>query len=261
GPGAYCTQFAMERTIGDLGQEVKQPSNPYANLAQRALRRAQVNALKSIYPEIDTDDAGYKLPQGAKDMGEGLVVLRPRSSKLHWGTGREQFLLQGQFGNNPVCQWGRLRLPNGQIARSRFCEVDLFRKRKPRHTRNVQLWYSGEKEYGEVWYYFINDGRSHEGDDPESDHSDSGLIGYAMVSLYSRPDPVLLRDSYDALWACEYLGADNLHIVRIKDIRSVVSMQPLPALPDEPEGQWFVVQKPGIDEPILTGHEEDMAAV
>ncbi|KAJ3744113.1 hypothetical protein DFH05DRAFT_1398066 [Lentinula detonsa] len=120
---------------------------------------------------------------------------------------------------------------------------------------------SGEKEYGEVWYYFINDGRSHEGDDPESDHSDSGLIGYAMVSLYSRPDPVLLRDSYDALWACEYLGADNLHIVRIKDIRSVVSMQPLPALPDEPEGQWFVVQKPGIDEPILTGHEEDMAAV
>ncbi|KAJ3779580.1 hypothetical protein GGU10DRAFT_255649, partial [Lentinula aff. detonsa] len=122
GPGAYCTQFAMERTIGDLGQEVKQPSNPYANLAQRALRRAQVNALKSIYPEIDTDDAGYKLPQGAKDMGEGLVVLRPRSSKLHWGTGREQFLLQGQFGNNPVCQWGRLRLPNGQIARSRFCE-------------------------------------------------------------------------------------------------------------------------------------------
>ncbi|KAJ3744114.1 hypothetical protein DFH05DRAFT_1153229 [Lentinula detonsa] len=109
----------------------------------KALRRAQVNALKSIYPEIDTDDAGYKLPQGAKDMGEGLVVLRPRSSKLHWGTGREQFLLQGQFGNNPVCQWGRLCLPNGQIARSRFCEVDLFRKRKPRHTRNVQLWYSG----------------------------------------------------------------------------------------------------------------------
>jgi hypothetical protein len=27
----------MERTIGNLGQEIWQPSNPFANLAQRAL--------------------------------------------------------------------------------------------------------------------------------------------------------------------------------------------------------------------------------
>lgn len=54
GPGAYSTQFTMERTIGDLGQEIRQPSNPFANLARRALRRSQVNALKSMYPDLDT---------------------------------------------------------------------------------------------------------------------------------------------------------------------------------------------------------------
>jgi len=39
GPGAYTTQFTMERMIGNLGQEIWQPSNPFANLARRALQR------------------------------------------------------------------------------------------------------------------------------------------------------------------------------------------------------------------------------
>ena len=34
GPHAYYAQWTMERAIGDLGQEVKQPSNPFANLSQ-----------------------------------------------------------------------------------------------------------------------------------------------------------------------------------------------------------------------------------
>jgi len=32
GPGAYTTQFTMEHTIGNLGQEIWQLSNPFANL-------------------------------------------------------------------------------------------------------------------------------------------------------------------------------------------------------------------------------------
>ena len=63
GPGAYTTQFTMERTIGNLGQEIRQPSNPFANLARRALQRSQVNALKSIYPELDLKSK-YQLPKG-----------------------------------------------------------------------------------------------------------------------------------------------------------------------------------------------------
>ncbi|KAF8989523.1 hypothetical protein BDZ89DRAFT_974694, partial [Hymenopellis radicata] len=35
GPGAYYTQFALERTIGNIGQEVHQPSQPFSNMSQR----------------------------------------------------------------------------------------------------------------------------------------------------------------------------------------------------------------------------------
>jgi hypothetical protein len=67
----------MEHTIGNLGQEIRQPSNPFANLAQRALQRSQVNALKSIYPELDPKST-FQLPRGAMDVGEGYIMLRPR---------------------------------------------------------------------------------------------------------------------------------------------------------------------------------------
>lgn len=82
--------------------------------------------------------------------------------------------------------------------------------------------------------------------------------GLAMISLYQKPDPVLYEESYQTLWACEYMGSQNLHIVPIEKIASVVSMQPLPALPNEPQGRWFTVEKPGLDNAIITGHEEDM---
>ena len=43
----------MERTIGNLGEEIRQPSNPFANLSQRGLRRSQVNALKAMIPDLE----------------------------------------------------------------------------------------------------------------------------------------------------------------------------------------------------------------
>lgn len=38
GPGAGYTQWPMERTIGNLGEEIRQPSQPFANLAERGTR-------------------------------------------------------------------------------------------------------------------------------------------------------------------------------------------------------------------------------
>ncbi|KAJ7240824.1 hypothetical protein B0H12DRAFT_968763, partial [Mycena haematopus] len=35
GPGAYHSQWTMERTIGNLGEEMKQDSDPYTNLSRR----------------------------------------------------------------------------------------------------------------------------------------------------------------------------------------------------------------------------------
>ncbi|KAE9386487.1 hypothetical protein BT96DRAFT_839205 [Gymnopus androsaceus JB14] len=85
----------MERTIGDLSQEIKQPSNPYGNLAERNLRCARTNALKIICPNVDPDQ-GYTLPRNSVLMGEGLVLLRPRERSRGLATNNEETLLLQQ---------------------------------------------------------------------------------------------------------------------------------------------------------------------
>ncbi|KIK00373.1 hypothetical protein K443DRAFT_100538 [Laccaria amethystina LaAM-08-1] len=44
GPGAYICQYTREHTIGDLGQQIQQPSDPYANICKNSLLLCQANA-------------------------------------------------------------------------------------------------------------------------------------------------------------------------------------------------------------------------
>lgn len=74
GPECYYSQWTMERTIGNLGEEIEQPSNPYTNLSRRGLLRSQTNALRVMIPGLDKDPD--RLPRGALDLGGGLVLLR-----------------------------------------------------------------------------------------------------------------------------------------------------------------------------------------
>jgi hypothetical protein len=117
GPGAYSTQFTMERTIGNLGQEIWQPSNPFANLAWRALRRSQVNALKTIYPDLDPK-AGFRLPKSAINLGSGYIVLRPRDRYPTQIPEPAAGVISQAVNLSKIRRWGRVRLPNGQVARS-----------------------------------------------------------------------------------------------------------------------------------------------
>ena len=137
GPGAYTTQFTMERTIGDLGQEIQQPSNPFANLAQRALQRSQVNALKSIYPELDPK-SGFQLPKGAMDIGGGYIMLQPRDKIPAEIPGRPAEVLSQAINTSRIRRWGRARLPNGQVARSLWSERRRA-SQKVRVSRNVKV--------------------------------------------------------------------------------------------------------------------------
>jgi hypothetical protein len=111
----------MERTIGNLGQEIRQPSNPFANLAQRAIRRSQVNALKSIYPDLDST-AGFHLPKSATDLGNGYIVLRPRDKYPAQIPEPAANILSQAINLSKIRRWGRVRLPNGQVARSLWSE-------------------------------------------------------------------------------------------------------------------------------------------
>ena len=148
GPGVYYTQWTMERTIGNLGEEIKQPSNPFANLSQRGILRSQINALKAMIPDLEPDSD--HLPRGANDIGDEYVLLRARDATAYMIDGNEGAAIQnfyqeqgfGDFDESwfpHIVRWARLRLPNGQIARSAWKE-----KLKPleqvRMARNVKVF-------------------------------------------------------------------------------------------------------------------------
>lgn len=130
GPGVYYTQWTIERTIGNLGEEIKQPSKPYANLSQRGVRRSQVNALKAMIPDLEQDT--NKLPRGAIDVGNGYILLRARDETAQKIHGAERMAILTYFQSVVddieidqhlrITRWSRLRLPNGQIARSAWKE-------------------------------------------------------------------------------------------------------------------------------------------
>lgn len=110
----------------------------------------------------------------------------------------------------------------------------------------VQFKLNLKVEFGEVQFYFFN-----------IDADDDGQqIAYALVSKYGPPDQQMLDESLHTLHACEYLGSNDLVAIPVTSIISVISMQPLPALPGDRENLWFVVEKSGLDDVELTGYNE-----
>lgn len=146
GPGIIASQWTMERAIGDFTGEIRLPSNPYANLSRRAARRCQVNALKAMVPDLEQPSEG--IPRGAKDLGDGYILLRAREKNPSIVSGLEAIALRDYCSDNgqplpdtysfKITRWARLRLPTGQVSRSAWKE-----KLKPvsqvRMARNVKV--------------------------------------------------------------------------------------------------------------------------
>ena len=47
---------------------------------------------------------------------------------------------------------------------------------------------------------------------------------------------------------------DNLSVIPVTSILSVISMQPLPKVDGDPDGLFFIVEKSGLDDVELTGY-------
>lgn len=137
GPGTYLTQFTMERAIGDLGGDIRQPSNIYGNLCQITLRQSQLNALKTLCPELDSE--ANTSPAHSMDLGLGFILLRPRDRRFVKIHGPGGVRVQEVIGRDTLRRWGRLRLPNGQVARSLYKETSSTRENQ-RISRNVKVW-------------------------------------------------------------------------------------------------------------------------
>lgn len=257
GPPALYTQWTMERTIGNLGEEIRQPSNPFSNLSERGLRRARVNALKAIIPDLDPPQSP---PTNSINVSSGYRLLHPTDTTQRplrdcEGEALKKYLMsQGvQFSElwKPLAtRWARLQLPTGQISRSHWKE-SLKPLAKLRIARMVKLDFEGQERFAEVIFYFR--------------HQVNNIAQtLALVSLLSLPDQNFLKVSYGTLVVCSHLGDDGLVVVPVTSIRSVIALPPLPPTTEEiakglteaDRNRFFVSEKPGLDVVHLGGADE-----
>jgi hypothetical protein len=122
--------------IGNLGGEFCQDCDPYANIAQRGVLRAQLNSIIAMFPNLamDKDDL---LPRGAKDLGNGFALLHACQSTAELVTQAEGNAILRYWESKhwpnleawprSVKRWARLQLPNGQKAHLRWFESQSTR--------------------------------------------------------------------------------------------------------------------------------------
>ena len=133
GPLACYAQWTLETAIGNLGREIRQDRDLFANLTQRAIMRAQINSLNARFPQIKFEVGGASSQSAQKrEFENGFIFLPcceevplPLSEdeliafKTYW---RTQSWPNMEAWANAVCRWAKLQLPNGQKAHSVWYE-------------------------------------------------------------------------------------------------------------------------------------------
>jgi hypothetical protein len=144
GPLSGCAQWCMESAIGSFGREVRSHSKTFANIANRGVLRAQINAIKAKIPNLEPDPT---LPRGSFSFGDGYALLHATDSTRRPVTDREATAIRASgvvdasippIGAVEVCRWARLLLPNGQVARCAWKETSRGEK-VVRRARNVKV--------------------------------------------------------------------------------------------------------------------------
>ncbi|KAJ7244471.1 hypothetical protein C8J57DRAFT_1191344 [Mycena rebaudengoi] len=263
GPGNIYSQWALERTIGNLGQEIRQHSNPYANLAMRGIRRCQVNALTAFIPDLDPEPVFG--PRGSINVGGGFFLLRATDSCKRKVRQCEEDAIREYIDDNAddeglaerwnglVARWARARLPNGQTARSAFQES---RRSDPtRAARHVKVCYvllDGVLELAEVQFYMhlvIE----------EKDHY------IAIASVFGPPHPHLLDISSQVYWTVQHMREADVRAFAVTCIQSCAMMAPdeqYAQFQEREEGseqdRWFLMEKPGLKLLAMLGLSEDV---
>jgi hypothetical protein len=146
GPLISYSQWTMESLIGNLGREIRQDKDPYANITQHALMHAQTIAIQNIVTGL-LAARDNSIPSGSKDLGNGFILLHPHETTLVYVSPVEALAIMELWDSQgwqnkdnwprAVKSWARLRLPNGQVARSRWTKL---RSQRPcRRARIVKV--------------------------------------------------------------------------------------------------------------------------
>jgi hypothetical protein len=106
---------------------------------------------------------------------------------------------------------------------------------------------ANEIEFAEVQYFFnaiVNDAR----------------ITLALVSLYSRPDEDLFKQSNWTVWSVTEQGQRGLRVVDAKSILAVVSVIPHDhhLCDDSSDERFFIWEQMGMDMALLSRYDGDV---
>ena len=144
GPLSGCAQWCMENAVGSFGREVRSHNNTFANIANRGVIRAQINAIKAKIPDLEPEPT---LPRGAFPFGDGYALLSAVDSARRPVSDHEAEAIHASgipdnsnqsSGSVKVLRWARLLLPNGQVSRCTWKEKSGG-ERAVRCARNVKV--------------------------------------------------------------------------------------------------------------------------
>ena len=106
---------------------------------------------------------------------------------------------------------------------------------------------TGVTGFGEVLYYFRC-------------KRQGNVLSLAVLAAYSEPDVDLLAASHGTFISCKYLGDDNVQVIDVSRIQSVVAMVPHRLEKHNMQDQYyFLVERPGLDVVCLGGGEENFS--
>jgi hypothetical protein len=231
---------------------------------QPAIHHCQINSLKASIPDLEPDSA--KIPCGAKDLGNGYVILRSWDKYAQKLPNLEATAVKAYFQQETsdvaanwvprVKRWACLCLPNGQIGRSGWKEKNKSLKQvqmaqnvkvSSRHISSTALIYSTQLllqdqiQFAKVNYYF----------QAQIQEEERTL---ALITLYSTPNEHLLHLSHNALLICT-CQPNSMIVVDVHALQSVVAMVPFQQIPGR-ENTFFVVEKLGLEVSDLGGDQE-----
>ena len=143
GPLSGCAQWCMESAVGSFGREVRSHSNTFANIANRGVIRAQINAIKARIPDLEPEPT---LPRGSIPFGDGYALQAMDSARRPVSNHEAEAIRASGIsddsvrptGSISICRWARLLLPNGQVSRCAWKEKS-GRERVVRCARNVKV--------------------------------------------------------------------------------------------------------------------------
>ncbi|KIO09136.1 hypothetical protein M404DRAFT_132398 [Pisolithus tinctorius Marx 270] len=174
-------------------------------------------------------------PSTVADLDNGYILLRKRDRRPVFPQGLASVAISnylGQPSTTKIYRWARLRLPNGQIARTAWRELlrapDQIRPARfvkvcPKTNHSYVLTHIFQVVLAETTrvvevQYFTRLAVRAEGP------GDAWIWkNVAVVTMFSPPSPTLFKLSYQTVYACQRLE-DDVHVIDVTSITGVVGM-------------------------------------